>query len=104
MYACVVVLFAKFSDVYKMNKMVESFQQFLDNLFAPLFEVSIDPSSHPELHAFLQHVSLLVKQLHLALLLCYFHVREVHVAVTSLSKYLLLPSLLLVLVSPHQGK
>jgi AMP deaminase len=42
-----------------MNKMVESFQQFLDNLFVPLFEVSVDPSSHPELHAFLQHVSML---------------------------------------------
>lgn len=30
---------------------------FLDNVFAPLFEVTNDPSSHPELHRFLQHVS-----------------------------------------------
>lgn len=27
------------------------------NIFQPLFEVTLDPSSHPELHAFLEHVS-----------------------------------------------
>lgn len=29
----------------------------LDNVFRPLFEVSLDPASHPDLHAFLNHVS-----------------------------------------------
>lgn len=29
-------------------------QDMLDNVFLPLFEVTVDPSSHPQLHAFLQ--------------------------------------------------
>ena len=28
----------------------------LDNLFRPLFEATIDPASHPDLHSFLQYV------------------------------------------------
>lgn len=28
----------------------------LENIFSPLFEVTVDPGSHPELHLFLQHV------------------------------------------------
>ncbi|CAH2354152.1 AMP deaminase [[Candida] railenensis] len=43
-------------DLYKKNGNVESFQDILTNLFKPLFEVSIDPSSHPKLHVFLQRV------------------------------------------------
>lgn len=46
-----------FSDVFKTNKLVNSFQDILLNIFEPLFEVTNDPKSHPELHAFLQHVS-----------------------------------------------
>lgn len=44
-------------DVYRANKLVQSFQDFISNLFLPLFEVTNDPQSHPELHAFLNHVS-----------------------------------------------
>ncbi|ESP03173.1 hypothetical protein LOTGIDRAFT_137775 [Lottia gigantea] len=44
-------------DVYKSNKLVTCFQDLLENLFLPLFEVTNDPSSHPELHSFLQHIS-----------------------------------------------
>ncbi|XP_052254330.1 AMP deaminase 2-like isoform X2 [Dreissena polymorpha] len=44
-------------DVYKANNLVQSFQDILENLFLPLFEVTNDPQSHPELHAFLQHVT-----------------------------------------------
>uniref|UniRef100_A0A0B7AAT1 AMP deaminase n=1 Tax=Arion vulgaris TaxID=1028688 RepID=A0A0B7AAT1_9EUPU len=44
-------------DVYYANKLCLSFQDFLTNIFQPLFEVTNDPSSHPELHAFLSHVS-----------------------------------------------
>lgn len=29
------------------------------NIFQPLFEVTLDPKSHPDLHAFLEHVSAL---------------------------------------------
>ena len=36
--------------------MLRTFAEFLDNLFEPLFEVSIDPSSHPKLHLMLQQV------------------------------------------------
>lgn len=43
-------------DLYKGNGNVNSFQDILTNLFKPLFEVSIDPSSHPKLHVFLQRV------------------------------------------------
>ncbi len=39
--------------------MIEDFQQMLDNIFEPLFEVTADPSTHPQLHVLLQHVSLL---------------------------------------------
>ncbi|KAK6166096.1 hypothetical protein SNE40_022865 [Patella caerulea] len=44
-------------DVYKSNKLVNCFQDLLENIFLPLFEVTNDPSTHPELHSFLQHVS-----------------------------------------------
>ena len=45
-----------FSDVYRSRKMLKNFEEFLDNIFRPLFEVTIDPSSHPELHQFLKQV------------------------------------------------
>ena len=51
-------MFDRFSDVYKSNKLVNSFQDILENIFLPLFEVTNDPSSHPDLHAFLQYVSI----------------------------------------------
>jgi AMP deaminase len=43
-------------DIYKSNNLVSSFQEILDNLFRPLFEVTKDPKSHPELHVFLKYV------------------------------------------------
>ncbi|XP_052756439.1 AMP deaminase 2-like isoform X2 [Galleria mellonella] len=43
-------------DIYRINKLLRNFQEFLDNLFDPLFQVSVDPSSNPELHKFLTHV------------------------------------------------
>ncbi|XP_040565311.1 AMP deaminase 2 isoform X5 [Lepeophtheirus salmonis] len=43
-------------DIYKCNKLVKNFEEILDNLFRPLFEVTKDPSSHPELHRFCQHI------------------------------------------------
>eukprot|EP01124_Arcella_intermedia_P005786 TRINITY_DN13409_c0_g1_i1.p1 TRINITY_DN13409_c0_g1~~TRINITY_DN13409_c0_g1_i1.p1 ORF type:complete len:1291 (-),score=286.12 TRINITY_DN13409_c0_g1_i1:18-3410(-) len=41
----------------KANYHIKNFQQVLDNIFEPLFDVAVKPSSHPELHIFLQHVS-----------------------------------------------
>jgi len=43
-------------SVYRKANMIASFQEMLDNIFRPLFEVTIDPSTHPELHLFLKLV------------------------------------------------
>ncbi|XP_047202950.1 AMP deaminase 2-like isoform X2 [Girardinichthys multiradiatus] len=43
-------------DVYHTKKQLANFQEMLENVFMPLFEVTIDPASHPELHLFLEHV------------------------------------------------
>ncbi|XP_041801445.1 AMP deaminase 2 isoform X1 [Chelmon rostratus] len=43
-------------DVYHTKKQLCNFQEMLENIFMPLFEVTVNPSSHPELHLFLQHV------------------------------------------------
>uniref|UniRef100_A0A665UIZ9 AMP deaminase n=2 Tax=Echeneis naucrates TaxID=173247 RepID=A0A665UIZ9_ECHNA len=43
-------------DVYHTKKQLANFQEMLENIFLPLFEVTINPHSHPELHLFLEHV------------------------------------------------
>ncbi|XP_072571174.1 AMP deaminase 2-like isoform X2 [Paramormyrops kingsleyae] len=43
-------------DVYHTKKQLANFQEMLENIFLPLFEATINPLSHPELHLFLQHV------------------------------------------------
>ncbi|CAH1163717.1 unnamed protein product [Phaedon cochleariae] len=43
-------------DIFKLNKVLDHFQEVLDNIFLPLFEVTAKPTSHPELHIFLQYV------------------------------------------------
>ncbi|XP_063222825.1 AMP deaminase 2 isoform X2 [Bacillus rossius redtenbacheri] len=43
-------------DIFKLNKLMRNFQELLTNIFQPLFEVTNDPKSHPELHMFLQYV------------------------------------------------
>jgi len=55
--ALIDMLVMNFSDIYKLSGLVTSFQQIIDNLFVPLFEVTNDPASHPELHCFLYYVS-----------------------------------------------
>eukprot|EP00930_Biecheleria_cincta_P038544 TRINITY_DN26474_c0_g1_i1.p1 TRINITY_DN26474_c0_g1~~TRINITY_DN26474_c0_g1_i1.p1 ORF type:complete len:731 (+),score=117.08 TRINITY_DN26474_c0_g1_i1:145-2337(+) len=44
-------------NVYKAAGQVVCFQDMLTNIFRPLFEVTLDPSSHPVLHEFLKDVS-----------------------------------------------
>ena len=44
-------------NIYHKNGTIRNFQQMLDNIFTPLFEVTMDPSSHPELAEFLNSVS-----------------------------------------------
>ncbi|XP_030584631.1 AMP deaminase 2 isoform X3 [Archocentrus centrarchus] len=43
-------------DVYHTKKQLANFQEMLENIFMPLFEVTVNPRSHPELHLFLAHV------------------------------------------------
>ena len=46
-------------DIYKAQGIIENFEQLLENIFIPLFEVTVDPNSHPQLHLFLESVQLL---------------------------------------------
>eukprot|EP01063_Lacrimia_lanifica_P032145 TRINITY_DN5441_c0_g1_i3.p1 TRINITY_DN5441_c0_g1~~TRINITY_DN5441_c0_g1_i3.p1 ORF type:complete len:1170 (+),score=431.91 TRINITY_DN5441_c0_g1_i3:179-3688(+) len=43
--------------IFRKHGAVSSFQDLLTNVFKPLWEVSINPSSDPKLHHFLKHVS-----------------------------------------------
>lgn len=45
-------------DIYKAQGIIENFEQLLENIFIPLFEVTVDPNSHPQLHLFLESVQL----------------------------------------------
>lgn len=44
-------------NVYKETGVIDNFEQMLRNIFEPLFEVTQDPSSHPQLHVLLGQVS-----------------------------------------------
>ncbi|XP_076800140.1 AMP deaminase 2-like isoform X2 [Clavelina lepadiformis] len=44
-------------DIYRSKGSLDNFAQLLDNLFRPLFEATLYPQKHPEMHAFLQHVT-----------------------------------------------
>ncbi|CAF3381575.1 unnamed protein product [Rotaria socialis] len=44
-------------DVYYANGITKNFQEFLANLFQPLFEATIDPASHPDLFRFMYHLT-----------------------------------------------
>lgn len=43
-------------DMYKASEAIEDFGCMIDNIFRPLFQVTQDPSSNPQLHTFLQRV------------------------------------------------
>ncbi|GAA5869652.1 hypothetical protein JCM8547_005097 [Rhodosporidiobolus lusitaniae] len=43
-------------DVFKKSGNVNDFEEVVRNIFQPLFEVTADPTSHPELHILLQRV------------------------------------------------
>jgi AMP deaminase len=43
-------------NIYREQNLLENFEEFLHNIFAPLFEVTQNPLAHPELHRFLHHV------------------------------------------------
>ncbi|KAG9290943.1 hypothetical protein G9A89_011093 [Geosiphon pyriformis] len=43
-------------DAYISNKTINNFEDVIKNIFEPLYEVTQDPRSHPELHVFLKRV------------------------------------------------
>jgi AMP deaminase len=43
-------------DVYQSTGLMDNFEQVVKNIFQPLFEVTQNPASHPNLHIFLQRV------------------------------------------------
>lgn len=45
-----------FSDIFKSKKLVPNFARMLENIFFPLFEATLDPQKHKELHIFLKYV------------------------------------------------
>lgn len=46
-----------FSDIFKSKKLVPNFAKMLENIFLPLFEATVNPQNHKELHVFLKYVS-----------------------------------------------
>lgn len=45
------------SDIFRAKKLLPSFGKMLENIFLPLFEATINPQDHQELHLFLKYVS-----------------------------------------------
>ncbi|XP_016886180.1 AMP deaminase 3 isoform X2 [Cynoglossus semilaevis] len=44
-------------DIFKSKKLVPNFAKMLENIFLPLFEASVNPQNHKELHVFLKYVT-----------------------------------------------
>lgn len=51
-------LFFPFSDIFRSKNILPSFGKMLENIFVPLFEATINPKDHKELHLFLKYVSM----------------------------------------------
>ncbi|CAB1339461.1 unnamed protein product [Coregonus sp. 'balchen'] len=44
-------------DIFKSKKLITNFAKMLENIFLPLFEATINPQKHKELHVFLKYVT-----------------------------------------------
>ncbi|XP_061598989.1 AMP deaminase 3 [Cololabis saira] len=44
-------------DIFKSKKLVPNFAKMLENIFLPLFQATVNPQKHKELHIFLKYVS-----------------------------------------------
>lgn len=55
MFTCFVCVLLD-SDIYHSKDLVKNFQEMLENIFIPLFEATVNPQSHPDLHRFLTQV------------------------------------------------
>lgn len=45
------------SDIFRSKNILPSFGKMLENIFVPLFEATINPKDHKELHLFLKYVT-----------------------------------------------
>lgn len=46
-----------FSDIFKSRKLVPNFSKMLENIFLPLFQATVNPQNHKEIHVFLKYVT-----------------------------------------------
>ncbi|KAJ8396735.1 hypothetical protein AAFF_G00015730 [Aldrovandia affinis] len=44
-------------DIFKAKKIIPNFAKMLENIFLPLFEATVNPQKHKELHVFLKYVT-----------------------------------------------
>ncbi|TRY88543.1 hypothetical protein DNTS_002827, partial [Danionella cerebrum] len=44
-------------DIFRVKKIVPNFAKMLENIFLPLFEATVNPQKHKEMHVFLKHVT-----------------------------------------------
>ncbi|KAG7274429.1 hypothetical protein CRUP_033585 [Coryphaenoides rupestris] len=44
-------------DIFKSKKLIPNFSKMLENIFLPLFEATVNPQKHKELHVFLKYVT-----------------------------------------------
>lgn len=49
-------VFLCFSDIFKSKQLMPNFAKMLENIFLPLFEATVNPQKHKELHIFLKYV------------------------------------------------
>ena len=68
MYVCRLIQIPRLYDVYKRGGEIESFGQMLNNIFAPLFVVSLNPGTH--LLPPLPYPLLLAQPCHVCLSVC----------------------------------
>ena len=55
-FDCILFCLFHFSDIYRSKNIVNNFQEMLENIFHPLFEATVNPQAHPDLHKFLTQV------------------------------------------------
>ncbi|XP_028813453.1 AMP deaminase 3-like isoform X3 [Denticeps clupeoides] len=44
-------------DIFRVKKLIPNFAKMLENIFLPLFEATVNPQKHTELHVFLKYVT-----------------------------------------------
>uniref|UniRef100_A0AAR2KUH6 AMP deaminase n=1 Tax=Pygocentrus nattereri TaxID=42514 RepID=A0AAR2KUH6_PYGNA len=44
-------------DIFRLKKIIPSFAKMMENIFLPLFEATVNPQKHKEMHVFLKYVT-----------------------------------------------